>query len=137
MFCLYRLRKELLRVFTHFCSWLQNYGTEILDRLRCRRSKPSVYKWFWRLHRSAAMQANSKILAYLKDTSLSLATLNSTLNKVYVYVCMYFQLDLVTQKSLFLIFLISCWKNGLQLILNWLWIKLFTISLFQSRLVIG
>ena len=50
------------------------------------------------------MQANSKILAYLKDTSLSLATLNSMLNKVYVYVCMYFQLDLVTQKSLF----ISC-----------------------------
>ena len=56
------------------------------------------------------MQANSKILAYLKDTSVPLATLNLTLNKVYVYVCMYFQLDLVTHKSLFLIFFISCGK---------------------------
>ena len=41
-----------------------------------------------------------------------------------------------TQTSWFLIFYIR-WKNCWQRILNWLWVQLYAISLFRSRLVIS
>ena len=94
MFFRYRLGKLLRVVFNPFRTWLQNYGTlfriffEFLSFWDFKRKILQYMNPFSSLKFSNVVNFTIfvvfKTILELEDTSLSLATLNSRSNKVYV-----------------------------------------------------